>query len=264
MPRAVDDAIWQAIGSTDYARVVRLLGELPRRSEWLRANGEAAASLSRAKGHEGLALHLLRERAASLTADAGAASLDRELRDEVAHARRTAAASSAYVGSAQAGLGGNSCASNLEGLKAVGIDPLRRMMRDESEAGSSFGGSSRSSRSGSSRRSSRSGRSKRSGKPRRHKRRDGGEEEEAASSVVSDEASEADSFLSDEDMLEELDEMLDAMRFDAMSQQSADADVLGAISAEAAAGAQRAPSPPPQQAAWPASPPPSLLRVRER
>ena len=232
MPSSAANAIWPALRSGDVAAVSTLLAQLPGRSEWLRANGDAALNMARAKGHGAVCSLLQRERQFALETDAHVASLDRELQDELAAARRSAAQTPAYLsgyGSGGLGVGaGTSGSSNLRG-----IDPLRRMMRDgDSDAASSIG-SSRSGRS--SRRSSRSGgshrsrSSKRSGKSHKsksskssasassasHKHRSHSRNDADADGSTSygDDASVCSEPFSDEDgELEELDDMLDAMR----------------------------------------------------
>ena len=208
----VEAELWQSIRSGDASRARELLPELP--AGWLREHADGAVALAKAQGQFGLAEVLLGAKTRAL--QAGASSLDRDLRESVSRARASAAASAGkLIGE---GLMGASLTGSTDG---PAIDPLRRMMRADSEGSLSTWRSSCSAgtshRSKSSRSSHRSHRSKHGGK-RRHKRRSesgggGGGDDDDDDSAWS-ESGGGGSELTEEEMLSELDDMLDAMGSD--------------------------------------------------
>ena len=195
--------MWHAITAGDAPRVLGALAALP--NGWLTREGEGAIALARAKGHAALAERLRDELTRTLANDRQAAALDAEYRAGLDQARRAAAATSSFLGSA-APLAGEGLGPDGRAGRAVGVDPLRRMMRDGSECGSerssrasSAGSSSRSGRSRHSRRSRRSRHSSRSGlggstkKARRRHRMTAadGEDDDDDGSTVRDDGSES-------------------------------------------------------------------------
>jgi hypothetical protein len=258
MPRAADVEVWRAITAGDEASTRAALGRLS--VDWIEQQGESAAALAQAKGHPKLANLLRVERVRVLQTDERARHLDAQLRADLQQARATAASSS-HVLEAAAEIGQSSARSMAREADAGGlrgIDPLRRMMRDDASSLASSRSSRSSRRSGgSSRRMSRKSSSR---KGRRKGTTKHGEEEVEMGRFARDDVSESGASdaltddLTDDEMLAELDDMLDAMRHDALDADDPGASMdfnTSAIAAEAAAEAAAAATtaPPPRQLA---------------
>ena len=123
-------ALWQAIRAGDASTASSLLAGLPDERSWLLENGDGAVALARGSGFQGLAELLRGAKMRALATDERAVALERELREQVTRARTSAAAvatASKLMGDAKPLVGGSN------GALGVAIDPLRRMMRDQSD-----------------------------------------------------------------------------------------------------------------------------------
>ena len=263
MPSRAEVEIWKVIAAGEEKKVRELLSALP--PMWLPQQGMGASSLAHAKGHIELAEWLQRESAKRLADNEHAAGLADQLRVDLANARATAAASSAYIDDGRLGTN-RSFAGVIDdgGPNMGGIDPLRRFVREDDMSSVASSRSSRSSKSG--RSSSKSGRSRKSRSSKSGSSKSGGSssksgsrrrsskkkhwteesDEEDETQTIPDDLSVA-SDMTDDDVLAELDDMLDAMRHDALSVGGAGGEDDGG--GGEGGGRHRAPKiePPPKQ-----------------
>ena len=199
--------LWRAVKEGD---VHLLRASAP--DAWLVANAESAAELARTRGHPGLAEYLRGSKARVLQTDVRAAELDKQLRESVARARESAKATAGkLLGAALQGLDGDRDGGG-------GIDPLRRMMRTESEGDmstwrSSVSGAS-SHRSQGSHSSHRSHKSHRGHRSHRSSSRKGKRSKGKKGGGDDDDESEFSELLTEDEMLSELDDVLDAIGLD--------------------------------------------------